>query len=112
MEENKSQSEIAHLSGIVERGFAALADDVAGIKREVTGLKTEMLDQFQHVDAQFGATNDRLRDIAAELAEVQRGLERLDQLGASNAGFAKEIDHAFSRIAAIEKHLGLSKKAA
>jgi hypothetical protein len=28
------------------------------------------------------------------------------------AGFGKEIDHALERIAAIEKHLGISKKIA
>ena len=33
-------------------------------------------------------------------------------LGASNAGFAKEIDHPLTRVAEIEKHLGIGKEIA
>jgi hypothetical protein len=43
---------------------------------------------------------------------IHRRVERLEELGASNAGFAKKIDPAHARIAAIEKHLGLDKKLA
>jgi septal ring factor EnvC (AmiA/AmiB activator) len=96
----------------VERGFAAVASDIASTKSEIADLKTEMLDQFEHVDKQFGATNDRLRDIASEIAVIHRRIERLEEQGAGHAGFAQEIDHALERIAAIEKHLGLDKKIA
>jgi hypothetical protein len=34
------------------------------------------------------------------------------ELGASTAGFAKEIDHLLMRVAEIEKHLGIGKKIA
>ena len=71
-----------------------------------------MLDQFEHVDKQFDANHDRMRDIASEVAVIHRRIERLEEQGASNAGFAREIDHALERIAAIEKHLGLNKKIA
>jgi hypothetical protein len=37
---------------------------------------------------------------------------RLEELGASNAGFAKEIDHLLTRVAEIEKHLGIDKRIA
>jgi septal ring factor EnvC (AmiA/AmiB activator) len=96
----------------VERGFAAVASDIAGTKGEIADLKTEMLDQFEHVDKQFRATNDRLRDIASEIAVIHRRIERLEEQGASHAGFAQEIDHALQRIAAIEKHLGINRKIA
>jgi hypothetical protein len=90
----------------------ATKDDSAASNQKIDDLKTEMSDQFEHVDKQFAATNDRLRDISSEIAVIHRRVERLDELGASNAGFSKEIDHALERIAAIEKHLGLGKKIA
>jgi hypothetical protein len=41
-----------------------------------------------------------------------RYVERLEEQGASYAGFAKEIDHLFTRVAEIEKHLSIDKKIA
>jgi hypothetical protein len=37
------------------------------------------------------------------------GVEWLEELGASNAGFAKEIDHLLTRVAEIGKRLGIDK---
>jgi hypothetical protein len=54
-----------------------------------------------------------MRDMAAEITVIHRRVERLEELGASNAaGFAKEIDHLLARVAEIEKHLGIDKKIA
>ncbi len=36
----------------------------------------------------------------------------LEELGASHAGFSREIDHPLERIAAIGKQLGMDKKIA
>jgi hypothetical protein len=106
------QATLNELGGRIERGFKALADDIARIDTRIDDLKTEMVDQFEHADKQFRATHDRLRDIAAEIAVIHRRVERLEELGASNAGFAKEIDHLLTRVAEIEKHLGIDKKIA
>ena len=81
-------------------------------KEEVADIKTEMMEQFEHVDKQFHALDGRLRDIANEIVVIHRRVERLEELGASNAGFAKEIDHLLTRVAEIEKHLGIDKKIA
>jgi predicted RNase H-like nuclease (RuvC/YqgF family) len=81
-------------------------------KEEVADIKTEMMEQFEHVDKQFHALDGRLRDMANEIAVIHRRVERLEELGASNAGFAKEIDHLLTRVAEIEKHLGIGKKIA
>jgi hypothetical protein len=43
---------------------------------------------------------------------IHRELETIKQQLQNVAGFGKEIDHALERIAAIEKHLGISKKIA
>jgi hypothetical protein len=50
-----------------------------------------------------------LARLAAEVASIHRSIERLEEQGASNAGFAKKIDHALARIAAIEEHLGICR---
>jgi hypothetical protein len=70
-----------------------------------------MIDQFEDA-VKHRATHDRLRDMAAEITVIHRRVERLEALGASNAGFAKEIDHLLTRVAEIEKHLGIDKKIA
>jgi hypothetical protein len=106
------QTTLNELGGKIERGFKALADDIARIDTRIDDLKTEMIDQFEHVDKQVRATHDRLRDIATEITVIHRRVERLEELGASNAGFAKEIDHLLTRVAEIEKHLGIDKKIA
>jgi DNA repair ATPase RecN len=88
----------------------ATKENIARLDKRLDDLKTEMIDQFEHVEKQFHATHDRLRDIATEIAVIHRRVERLEELGASNAGFAKEIDHLLTRVAEIEKHLGIDKK--
>ena len=60
-------------------------------KEEAADIKTEMMEQFEHVDKQFHALDGRLRDMANEIAVIHRRVERLEELGASNAGFAKEM---------------------
>ena len=101
------QTTLNELGEKIERGFKALADDIGRIDTRIDDLKVEMIDQFEHVEKQFRTTHDRLRDIAAEIAVIHRRVERLEELGASNAGFAKEIDHLLTRVAEIEKHLGI-----
>jgi hypothetical protein len=90
----------------------ATKEDVAKLDTRVDGLRTEMIDQFEHADKQFRAIHDRLRDMAAEITVIHRRVERPEEQGASNAGFAKEIDHLLTRVAEIEKHLGIDKKIA
>jgi hypothetical protein len=82
------------------------------LKGDIADLRTEMIDQFEHVEKQFRATHDRLREISSEIAVIHHRVERLEELGASNAGFAKEIDHLLARVTEIEKHLGIDKKIA
>jgi hypothetical protein len=36
-----------------------------------------------------------------------RSEQKLEEQGASNAGFSKEIDHLLTRVIAIEKHLAI-----
>jgi hypothetical protein len=86
--------------------------DRMATKDDIADLKTEMMEQFDHVDKQFRSVDGRFRERHSELAAIRRFVDRLEEQGASNAGFAKEIDHALARIAAIEEHLGINKKLA
>jgi hypothetical protein len=56
--------------------------------------------------------SEELRPIRAELADIRRELDDLRSRVANIAGYGREIDHALERIAAIEKHLGIGRKAA
>jgi hypothetical protein len=92
---------------VTEENLEAVRSELKG---DIADLRTEMIDQFEHAEKQFRVTHDRLRDIATEITVIHRRVERLEELGASNAGFAKEIDHLLTRVAEIEKHLGIDKK--
>ncbi len=57
-------------------------------------------------------TRENFREIRLQLSDVERRLDLLEEQGASNAGFAKEIDGLRSDVAAIKKHIGLPIKVA
>ena len=96
----KQTSEIAHLTNVVERGFAALTEDIADIKSTMA-TKEEIV-----------ALATQVTSVERELKSIRRDLNDLMEQFENVSGFHKEIDHALERIAAIEKHLGLDKKIA
>src|SRR5271157_3559047 len=53
---------------------------------------------------------EALRPIYRELHAIRDDLEELRHRVKDMAGYRKEIDYAFERIAAIEKHLGIDRK--
>jgi hypothetical protein len=55
---------------------------------------------------------EELAPIHAELKSIRRDLDDLREKVENVVGFSKEFDHAFERIAAIEKHPGVEKKIA
>ena len=75
--------------------------------------------RFEQVDKRFDRVETRLegvelqlKDVKGELsyfrhevAEIRQRIEHLEELGARNAGFAKEIDYLLERVGKIEKHL-------
>jgi hypothetical protein len=54
--------------------------------------------------------DEALRPIYHELHAIRDDLEDLRHRVKDMAGYRKEIDYAFERIAAIEKHLGIDRK--
>jgi hypothetical protein len=95
------ETTLGEIGQMIERGFKAVADDIGRVDTRLDDLRMEMIDQFEHVDRQFTTMHDQLRDVSAEIAMIHRRVERLEELGASNAGFSKEIDHLLTRVVAI-----------
>ena len=90
------------LAHVVEH--MATKDDIAQIRAEMA-TKADL--------AKFRAeTTNSFREIRSELADIRRELDDLRSRVANIAGYGREIDHALERIAAIERHLGIGRKAA
>ena len=95
---------LAALSKTVERGFSAVAEDIAAarddlrseFKRDIAGLRQE--------------THDGFASIREELRDIRQRLEALEEAARNSAGLTKEIDHLMERVRAIEKRLGIETK--
>lgn len=94
----KNDGKIDALALLVEKGFASVAEDITDIKSELAEFRDE--------------TRSGFRDLRTELKSIRRELDELKEKVLNVTGFRKEIDHAFERLAAIEKHLGLNNKIA
>ena len=70
----RPQPDLRKLARTVERGFASVAGDISATNQRIGDLKTEMMDQFEHVDTLFTATDGRLRGISSELAAIEEHL--------------------------------------
>ena len=70
-------------------------------------IKGEGEDIRHEMSKRFGAVDEQLRAIRTELSDIRRHIERLEEQGAIQAGYAKEIDFILQRVAFIEKHLGI-----
>jgi hypothetical protein len=90
----------ADLEGKMERGFAAVAEDITDIKS-----KMATKDDIANLGGQLTSVERELKSIRRDLDDLREKVENV-------SGFQKEIDHALERIAAIEKHLGINKKIA
>jgi phage shock protein A len=86
------------LTQTVERGFAAVADDLAAVKAE---LKSDI-----------ASLGEQITGIEQDLKAIRRDLYELADKVENISGYRKEIDHALDRIAAIEKHVGIKTKLA
>ena len=81
--------------------------------KEELGATNKELKSFRQEFNDFrDETRQNFREIHAELADIRRDLDDLRSRVAYITGYAKEIDHALERIAAIEKHLRIEKRIA
>jgi chromosome segregation ATPase len=58
-------------------------------------------------DGRFNHIYEDLRHIGAELKQLRTELDDLTEKVGNMTGYRKEINHALTRIAATEKHLGI-----
>ena len=102
---NSYDERFDRLEALIERGFAALASDIADSRTEITGLKVEVAGLREETRTGFA-------DIHAELKDIRLRLDALESAVQNFSGFAKESDHLIDRVSAIEQHLGLGRSIA
>jgi hypothetical protein len=86
--------------------IAEVKDDIAEMKDDIANVK----DDIAHIGATMATKND-LAQVFSDIKAIRNDLDDLRDAVGNLTGFRKEIDHAFDRIAAIERHLGVEHKA-
>ena len=99
--DQETRKAFVELTATVERGFAAVADDIAKLDRRVARVEERVV-----------RLDERVANIERELSGVRRDLDQLSDKVDNITGYRKEIDHALERIAAIERHLGIGRNIA
>jgi predicted phage-related endonuclease len=95
------------LSYVVEH--MATKDDLAALRTE---LKSDIASVRTELKADIAALAEQVAGIERDLKTIRRDLDDLMEKVENITGYRKEIDHALERIAAIEKHLGITKRIA
>jgi predicted nucleic acid-binding Zn-ribbon protein len=90
----------------------SLADMMqAGFKRFDTFAENAMEEfdringRLDRVEADVAELKDDMRAVRRDIADINRRLDRLEERGESNAGFAKEIDELRQRVLILESQL-------
>ena len=78
-------------------------------KEDIAEVRKEMATGFSDIRKEV-ATKTDIAGIMTELTDIKRRLKAVEEAVENHAGYSKEIDLAFERIAAIEKHLGIKQK--
>jgi septal ring factor EnvC (AmiA/AmiB activator) len=86
----KRKATLDSVLSAVERGFAAVADDITDIKS-----KMATKDDIANLGGQLTSVERELKSIRRDLDDLREKIENV-------SGFQKEIDHALERVAAIE----------
>src|SRR2546421_1334457 len=112
----KKKTEIQELSEFI-RDHMATKEDLADIRYDMATkddvrsiIRAEVPAIVRAIVGEI--VDEKLKPISDELTSIRRDLEELNRKVENSAGLTKEIDHALERIAAIEKHLGISQKIA
>jgi hypothetical protein len=87
----------AMLTHVVEH--MATKEDIAEVKDDIANIAAAM------------ATKNDLAQVFSDIKAIRDDLDDLRDAVGNLTGFRKEIDHAFDRLAAIERHLGIENKA-
>ena len=88
---------------------AELKSDIASVKAE---LKSDIASVKAELKSDIASLGEQMTSIEQDLKAIRRDLYELSDKVENISGYRKEIDHAFERIAVIEKQLGIAKKIA
>lgn len=111
MTKTDSEGKLDTLTTLVEKGFAATADDIATIKERMA-TKADVAELRLELHTFRSESETGLRSLRVEVADINKRLDLLDSRFADLKGVTKEIDDIRDRVRDIEKHLGLSKQIA
>lgn len=89
------------LTHVVEH--MATKEDVTEVKIEIAAVESRLTKRIVDLGEQVGGIERELREIRRDLEALREKFENVEE-------YRKEIDHAFERIAVIEKHLGIDRK--
>jgi hypothetical protein len=108
----KVSTRLVKMDHRMERSFAAVTSDISHrpTNSSVAHIVKNQLIDF--ADKYTIPQGEQLTSIEGELKTLRADLSTLKEKVDNASGYGKEIDHAFERIAAIEKHLGLDNKIA
>lgn len=101
------KSPIEKLTRVVERGFAAIELQMergfAAVAEDVADSRKETLEGFVRIEG-------RLLSIEQELKDIKRRLTNLeDEFGSMNKRYKQEIEKLWKHVAAIEKRLKIQR---
>jgi hypothetical protein len=105
MAKETTLNELGEMLGHVVKHMATKDEVHAIVRDEISVAKLA-------TKADFVALSEQVAGMERDLKTIGRELNDLAEIVENIAGYRKEIDHAFDRIAAIEKHLGISSRAA
>ena len=104
-----NEKTVERLMTVIKSESEDIRGEIPDVRDGLVGLRTEMNRRFDAVDKRFDGVDEQLRDIRAEIADIRNRVEHLEEQGAVQAGYAKEIDHILQRVTYIERHLGIAK---
>ncbi len=95
----------------VENGLAAVREEMTD---GFTAVREEMAEGFAAICEEMATKvemSSGFGSVRTELSEIKQQLRELEGKVSDHSNFTKEIDYAFARIAAIERHLGMEARA-
>ncbi len=101
------------LTHVVEH--MATKDDLAALRTELKAelaSKADLATVKTELKTDIAKLGEQVAGIERDLKTIRRELNDLADKVENIAGYRKEIDHAFERIGAIERHLGIDRKVA
>src|SRR5208283_5136507 len=104
---NSQDARFDRLETLIDKGFSALAQDIADTKSELMETKADVATIKSDLAEFRIETREAIADVRSELKDIRNRLDALESAVHNISGYAKEIDHLMERVRAIEKHLGL-----